>query len=90
MERRDFGLTGVQSISDILKITSGDAYASSHLRGAPQVQFVAHQVDEPTNDRVVPMLDAMSVEERGYYAEEDHVVDHEGKSHTLFKELESH
>ena len=86
--RREFP-TGAAAINELVRQEPAGIYSwkpQSHT----QVNLLAHTVDEPTHNDVVPMLDAMSQEEAHFYREERHVVDVHGKSEVLFKEIEAH
>ena len=50
----------------------------------------ASLIDEPKDDKIVPMLEALSPEESLYYAAEENVLDMCGKSAALMADIEDH
>eukprot|EP00438_Fugacium_kawagutii_P028165 Skav233604 [mRNA] locus=scaffold109:47718:52210:+ [translate_table: standard] len=87
--RRDFGLTGVRAVAALLKAPLDE---SGYVRptGVRQVPMLADAMVEPSETGSIDMLEALPLEDRQYYAEEQHVVETSGKSEVLFKEIESH
>ena len=88
--RRDPGPTGVQAMAKMLKLSSEEAYGRAERGGVAQTPLLAHALDEPLDDHVVDMLEALPPSERAYYSEEDRVVCWDAASSQLFKEVEAH
>ena len=89
--RRPDGVTGVQAISELLKL-SAESYSKGKglQKTSVHADFVADRIDEVVSLKTVPMLDALPDLEASFYAEESNVVDWSGKSETLKEELEQH
>ena len=84
--RRAFELTGAQP-------ECSNAPAPYHVRegrDTPYQILRADDVDEPCSDHVVVMLDALPPSDRELYSHEHNIIEWQGKSKQLFKELESH
>ncbi len=77
----------VQPLAELLKIPSTSMHSSNRT---PQnhIELVADGIDEPQDDRFVPMLEALAPEEASYYTSEANVLDYSGKSSVLFSEIE--
>ena len=65
-------------------------YGERRANDTPHLTLEPEAVDEPTDDSVVPMQQGMSPEEASLYEAECNVVDYEGKSEVIFKEIEGH
>ena len=86
--RRRFSVsTGVLAAATLLKLASGDTYGLGS-KASPHAALRPHDVDEPANDQVVPMLSALPACEGRFYASESNVVDYQGKSRVLFEEVQ--
>ncbi|CAE7268151.1 unnamed protein product, partial [Symbiodinium sp. CCMP2456] len=64
-----------------------DAYARVHKK-QNQVPLQAHLVAEPSDDRVVVMLEALPRSEADFYSKENHCIELTGKSRQLQVEIE--
>ena len=90
--RRDLGLTGVQlggreAVTSLLKLPSeNDGYTKRNR--VKQISFIADRIVEPTSPHPIFMLDALPHDESCFYACESHVVQLEGKSQVIAKEIE--
>jgi len=82
-------LTGAQATARLLKLDRVDRYSFSGKTHA-QVPMIANALDEPTPQwPVVDMLTALPWDEAQYYSDESNVLEYEGKSNTLFRELQT-
>ena len=52
--------------------------------------MVADRIVEPKSDQCIDMLSALPEEDSLFYSREECVVEKEGKSETLFQEIEAH
>ena len=88
--RRGLGSTGAHSVDELVRFEGLDRYSVRPCEVArPQLRALA--MDEPPADtRVVQMLEALSLEESQFYANEKNVIEPEGKSVELFHEIEEH
>ena len=87
--RRD-APTGALAISGIVKHKSIGVYGQRGT-AVTQVPLKAATIDEPLSDEhTVDMLSALPSDESEFYAHENNVIDWEGKSLEIFRELESH
>ena len=86
MARRDLDSSG-QPVAKLLKVTAADVYSAKVPR-VIRIQLRADAIDEPTNDNVVPLLEALNPEERAFHADESNVVELSGKSSVVMAELE--
>ena len=86
--RRDLGLTGAHATASLLGDSEGDLYSISR-KGLLHVPLDPWAIAEPTDDRVVDMLEALPPEDRDLYAEEINGIDPVGKSKVIFEELEA-
>ena len=86
--RRGLGLTGVQAVSELVKSSFVGAYSRELSTRSSHEVLAANAVDEPTDTVIVDMLSALPEEDAAFYADEANVIDYEGKSDALFKELE--
>ena len=55
-----------------------------------RIALLADAIDEPEHEVVVPTLECLSPEEAEFDSTESHVVELEGKSSTIFQEIEAH
>ena len=76
-----------QPSSKLLKSTLHDNYTSTKVP-VKQVSLISAKIDEPTHERVVPLLEALPREDADFYADEANVVDWSDKSAVLFSEIE--
>lgn len=81
-------LTGVQQALSTLMKAPLDESGYVRPSGVRQVPLQAELVVEPKDEGYIEMLQALPDEDSRYYSREAHVVDWEGKSTTLFKEIE--
>lgn len=91
-ERRSCGLTGVQSsraVASLLKQPVDDLGYMNFCK-VKQVPLEAARLVEPPDTRAIDMLAALPAEDACFYEHESNVIDVEGKSESMFKELESH
>ena len=88
VERRGSCPTGAQALEELVGRPEAAPYG--WRRVVPQIPLVALRIDEPSEDRTVNMLEALSAEEASYYAEESNVVKPEERSRQLFDELQQH
>ena len=89
-ERRGLSLTGAQSAASILLKTPMDDFGYLKMGGITQVSMVADRMVEPKNEHYIDMLTALPDEDSLFYSREEYVVEKEGKSETLFQEIEAH
>eukprot|EP00438_Fugacium_kawagutii_P019968 Skav222678 [mRNA] locus=scaffold1471:8076:12526:- [translate_table: standard] len=87
--RRSLDLTGVRAVASLLKAPLDE---SGYVRptGVRQVPMVASRMVEPSETRSIDMLEALPHEDAVYYTHECNVVEMNGKSDVLFKEIETH
>jgi hypothetical protein len=64
-------------------------YSHRNVSG-PHVVLSPMAIDEPNTNQYVDMLAALDYEESCFYQHEDNVVDHTGKSQTIFHDLQEH
>ena len=88
-ERRGPDLMCAQLVSKLLHDDAAARYGAV-VASVPHLQLKAALVDEPAHDKVCDMLSALSPEESLFYQAERNVIDLEGKSEVLFKEIEDH
>ena len=88
IERRGSRLTSAETVAKLIKHDKIDRYGSVRKKMGKQAVLVAALVDEPTDERVVEMLEVLSAEEAAYYASEDNVIESSGKSQIIFEEIE--
>ena len=86
--RRGEDLTGVQQALSLLMKAPLDESGYVRPTGVRQVPLQADLVVEPKDEGYIEMLQALPDEDSMYYSRESHVVDWDGKSSTLFKEIE--
>ena len=80
--------TGVLALNAVLKSSDNAAYGH-RVRKVSQVPMKADVIDEPgSSEHVVDMLKGLPEEEAQFYQFEENVVDWEGKSEVIFRELE--
>lgn len=89
-ERRGLCLTGAQSAAPILLKTPMDDNGYLRTGGIPQVSMLADRIVEPKNEHCIDMLTALPEEDSVFYSKEEYVVEREGKSEILFREIETH
>ena len=90
-ERRGLHLTGVQisPIASLLKMPL-DEWGYIKNDKVRQVPMIADRMVEPTTDKYIDMLSALPEDDAIYYQHETNVVETNGKSDVLFKEIEEH
>ena len=88
--RRGCDLTGAESMALLTRRDTVLPYGCRRRTVVPQVPLSALAVDEPKDDFIVDMLDALDDAEARYYAEERNVISFEGKSQLQMAELEEH
>ncbi len=88
--RRGLGLTGVRDAAAILLKTSPDADGYVRAQKVRQVSMLADKMVEPQVNTSIDMLEVLPVEDSCFYSLEEHVVETEGKSETIFREIEGH
>ena len=81
-------LSGAHCASLLLKVHADSRYSAPRGPEMPQIPLSSDLLDEPTTDRCVCMLQALSPEESAYYSCEENVLDLSGKSSAQFEELE--
>ena len=86
LERRGGCPTGAHALEELVRRPAAAPYGER--RAVPQEPLRADDVDEPTEDRTVCMLEALSVEEAAYYSRECQVVQPTMRSQTVFEELQ--
>ncbi len=89
-ERRGLCLTGAQSAASILLKTPMDDNGYLKMSGISQVSMLADRIVEPKGENCIDMLTALPEEDSLFYSKEEYVVEREGKSETLFREIEAH
>jgi hypothetical protein len=82
-------MSGARSVNKLVKIDATYRYGRPSARAQAHVPMIAAMVDEPSHDRTVDMLAALSPEEALYYAAECNVVSNFDRKDVLFRELES-
>ena len=90
MRRSYSSSTGACAVAEIIKTSRTDNYSFTSNRARVHATLNSDAVDEPSDDGVVDMLQALDVEEAEFYSSEDNVIDFEGRSQTIFNELEEH
>ena len=88
--RREFPLTGAQALASVMRTTVRGTYSMKVRAETPHVRLKADLVDEPSDESFVPMLEALPAGEAAFYACEENVIDHIGKSTVLFEEIQEH
>ena len=86
--RRSLGLTGVHSATASLLKTPLDEWGYLRKSTVKQVPMIADRIKEPVDQSCIDMLEVLPEEDAIYYSTEKNVVDRNGKSEQLFKELE--
>ena len=89
-ERREVTLTGVHAAT--AKLTKTSVGEDGYLKdvNVRQVPMIADRMKEPTAKHSIDMLLALPEEDASFYREEVNVVEVQGKSESIFKEIESH
>lgn len=88
--RRSLGLTGVRDAAAILLKTSPDADGYVRAQKVRQVSMLADKMVEPPVNSSIDMLEVLPEEDACFYSREEHVVETEGKSEAIFREIEEH
>lgn len=88
--RRSLGLTGVRDAAAILLKTSPDADGYVRAQKVRQVSMLADKMVEPPVNSSIDMLEVLPEEDACFYSKEEHVVETEGKSEAIFREIEEH
>lgn len=86
--RRSLGLTGVHSATASLMKTPLDEWGYMKKSTVKQVPMIADRIKEPSDQSCIDMLEVLPEEDAIYYSEEMNVIDKNGKSEQLFKEIE--
>lgn len=89
--RRGLSLTGVHynPVAALLKMPLDEwGYASGDR--VKQVPMIADRMVEPSDAQSIDMLAALPPDDAIFYADEQNVVDKNGKSQILFEEIEEH
>lgn len=86
--RRGESLTGVQQALSLLMKAPLDESGYVRPTGVRQIPLQADLVVEPKDEGCIEMQQALPDEDSRYYSQEAHVVDWDGKSNILFKEIE--
>ena len=87
--RREFEApTGVQALASVLKTSQVEQYSVRATSDSPHVPLRSGDIDEPSDDWCVSMLEVLPTEDADYYSAEDHVVNLEAKSSAEFIEVE--
>ena len=88
-ERRGSSLTGVQMspIASLLKMPL-DEWGYIKNDKVKQVPMIADRMVEPVTTKYIDMLTALPEDDAIYYKDESNVVETNGKSDVLFKEIE--
>ena len=68
LARREVPLTGVHAIAELLHTPVIDQYSVKPARTTPHIKLIANAIDEPDNETVVDMLEALPLGEASYYA----------------------
>ena len=88
--RRGLGLTGVRDAAAILLKTSPDADGYVRAQKVRQVSMLADMMVEPPVNTSINMLEVLPEEDSYFYSAENHVLEIEGKSEAIFREIEEH
>ena len=79
-------LIGVQALVELLHVGQDEVYGLKKVKKV-HAQMVAADIDEPTENNVVELLENLPWEEREYYQEEKNVITPSCVSESLFAEL---
>ena len=90
-ERRGSHLTGVHSspIASLLKMPL-DEWGYIKNEKVMQIPMIADRMVEPSTTKCIDMIAALPEDDAIYYQHEANVVETNGKSEVLFKEIEEH
>ena len=76
--------SSVQPVNTLLKSTSASLY-SVKATNRKHIDLIADSIDEPKDDLIVPLLEALPPEEAAYYSREQNLVEFTGKSSFFFQ-----
>ena len=88
--RRGLGLTGVRDAAAVLLKTSPDTDGYVRAQKVRQVSMLADRMVEPPVNTSIDMLEVLPSEDAYFYSAESHVMETEGKSEVIFREIEEH
>ncbi|CAK9047089.1 Uncharacterized protein SCF082_LOCUS26441, partial [Durusdinium trenchii] len=90
--RRSLGLTGVQTSDAVASILKQPVDELGYLKisDVKHVPLIADRIAEPACEACIDMLEALPQEDAIFYADEENVVEREGKCEAFFREAESH
>ena len=88
--RRGLCLTGVREATAILLKSPPDADGYVRAQRVRQVPMIADKMIEPSCNSCIDMLEVLPHEDAIYYKEESHVVESNGKSEAIFRQIEEH
>ena len=74
-----------QPVSKLSSASRSSTYSLHLVRSSKHVSLIVDAIDEPTTETVVPMLDALPLEEAEFYASETNVVETDGKLAMIFQ-----
>ena len=72
--RRDSDLTGALSVAALTKTSADELYSVRATGETPHTPLRPYDVDEPSTENIVPMLEALPWEEAEYYQKESNVL----------------
>ena len=78
---------GARNLASLLKLDAFDRYSTKSI-SAKHPTLIAEHVDEPTHSSMVHLLEALPPEEAAFYSAAENVVSWEGKSESIFQELQ--
>ena len=81
-------LTGGQAVAALLKTELASRYSFKDASSVTQVPLIAKDVDEPTTELFVPLLEVLPAEERDFYMEEANVADWGRGTPEVFSQLQ--
>ena len=85
---RGLAPTGGHSTDLVSSRGAQDAYTGERKGDSKHAPLDALAIAKPQDDHVVDLLEALPEGERAFYSEERNVADYNGKSATIFDELE--
>ena len=85
--RGSSGCIGVQAAARVARSSPHEIYGAKRGPAERRVTLLADMLDEPDDDRVVEMLEALGPEDSAYYSKREHVVRGGSRSEALYHEL---
>ena len=85
--RGSSGCIGVQAAARVARSSPHEIYGAKRGPAERRVTLLADMLDEPDDDRVVEMLEALGPEDSAYYSKREHVVRGGSRSEQLYNDL---